>query len=390
MKGMLRKKMRMLGHAPDGVFLFVSFTLIVAGLFALSSASSDIGALRFGSSFHFLESQILKGLLPGLILGALFYSIYYRRFKKVSFILFFLNIVLMVLVFTPFGYEAKGSYRWIDLGVFSFQPSELLKITFVIYLASLFSSTHTKSLKRSWKMTAVFAFLSIVVGSLILFQPATTMAVVILLSGGVMFLFHGARLKHIGVIFVVGVVVASAVVAFSDYRFDRFVPFWNSIVAEHIAPSLKVENVEVDSFHVDQSRISIGAGGVSGVGFGQSTSKYSILPEPIGDSIFSVIAEEFGFVGSSFIILCFSLLFWRGTDIVRRSRDEFAQLVVLGFISIITIQTLIHIGANSGVLPFTGVPLPFISYGGTALVVFLTMVGLIANISRHTGKVSSL
>ncbi len=141
---------------------------------------------------------------------------------------------------------------------------------------------------------------------------------------------------------------------------------------------------------MNQSRISIGAGGVSGVGFGESTSKYSVLPEPMGDSIFSVIAEEFGFIGSMVVMILYGIVFWRGTDIVKKSRDDFARLVTLGFVSIITIQMLIHVGANSGIVPFTGIPLPFVSYGGTALAISLTMIGVIANISRHTGKHSSL
>lgn len=384
-----QKRFRILGHAPDGAFLFAVGFLVIGGLFALASASSDIAAIRYATPSYFLLGQILKGLLPGLVGFLIGYVVYYRRWKRFSFILFLLNIILLVLVFTPLGYAAKGSHRWIELGPLSFQPSELLKITFVLYLASLFSSTHMRSLKGSWKMALGFIALSGLVGGLIFLQPATTMAIVILTSGLIMFIFSGARMRHVAAVVGLAVVGISVLVAITPYRFDRFVPFWNETIAKPF-PSLAIDDVEVDSFHVDQSRISIGAGGVTGVGFGESTSKYSVLPEPMGDSIFSVIAEEFGFVGSVVVIILYGLIFWRGTDIVKKSRDDFARLVTLGFVSIITIQTLIHIGANSGTLPFTGMPLPFVSYGGTALAISLTMVGVIANISRHTGKHSSL
>ncbi len=383
------QKLRILGHAPDGAFLFAILFLVVGGLFALASASSDIAAIRYGTPSYFLLGQILKGLLPGIVGFFIGYVVYYRRWKRVSFFLFALNIVLLLLVFTPFGYAAKGSHRWIELGPLSFQPSELLKITFVLYLASLFSSTHVRSMKGSWKMALVFMGLSALVGGLIFLQPATTMAVVILSSGFIMFVFSGARAKHIISVLVLAGVVVGSLVALTPYRFDRFVPFWNQIIAIPF-PSLAIDDIEVDSFHVNQSRISIGAGGISGVGFGESTSKYSVLPEPMGDSIFSVIAEEFGFIGSMVVMVLYGIVFWRGTDIVKKSRDDFARLVTLGFVSIITIQTLIHIGANSGIVPFTGIPLPFVSYGGTALAISLTMIGVIANISRHTGKHSSL
>ena len=148
-----------------------------------------------------------------------------------------------------------------------------------------------------------------------------------------------------------------------------------------------IKDVQPDSFHLEQSLIAIGTGGLWGVGFGKSTGKYNVLPEPMGDSIFAVIAEEFGFLGVSLVILAYLILFWRGTTLIKRSHDDFAKLCLLGFVSVISLQAIVHIAANSGLLPFTGVPLPLISYGGTSFAVTLTMMGMIANISRYTSMI---
>ncbi len=381
----LKKLFTFAGHRADYVLLGVVLFLVLAGFLFLASASSDIAKIKYNDSFFFLSSQLLKGLLPGLIGFCIGYFMYYRKWKKFSPLLLLLNIVLMILVFTPFGFAAKGSYRWINLGPFSFQPSELLKITFILYLASLFSSIPVKRLKQSWASYGLFLFVSCIVSVLIFIQPATTMAVIIVGAGAVMFFFSGASFKHIVLTAGIAVGVVLLLAIFTPYRLNRVAPFLNTVVSQ-VAPSLAMENVSADSFHVEQSLIAIGTGKITGVGFGKSTSKYSVLPEPMGDSIFSVIAEEFGFIGSLVVIGLYLMFFWRSSDLVLHSHDDFAKLVVLGFSSIIMIQTLIHIAANSGVLPFTGVPLPFISYGGTALAVSLTMVGIIANISRHTSS----
>lgn len=381
----LKNKFSFAGHHADYVLLGVILFLVLAGFLFLASASSDIAKIKYNDSFFFLSSQLLKGLIPGLVGFCIGYFTYYRKWKKFAPLLLLLNIVLMILVFTPLGFAAKGSYRWIQLGPLSFQPSELLKITFILYLASLFSSMSVKRLKQSWTSYGLFLFVSCVVSVLIFIQPATTMAVIIIGAGAVMFFFSGASFKHIILTAGIAVVVILLLAIFTPYRLNRVAPFLNSITSQ-VAPSLSLEKVPADSFHVNQSLIAIGTGGVSGVGFGKSTSKYSVLPEPMGDSIFSVIAEEFGFIGSVIVIGLYLMFFWRSSDLVLHSHDDFAKLVVLGFSSIIMIQTLIHIAANSGVLPFTGVPLPFISYGGTALAISLTMVGIIANISRHTSN----
>lgn len=388
----MKKFFRGFGHNADTTFLVVVAILICAGFLFLASASFDVGKIRFNDSYIFLKNQIFKGFLPG-IAGFLFgYFLYYRKWRRASFVLFGLNILLLVLVFTPLGYAANGSYRWISIGSFSFQPSEFLKITWILYLAHLLSSAMLKKNKNSWQTYFLFVGLSCLIGFLIFLQPATTMAIIVLGAGGIMYFLNGATWKQVVLSGVFLCVVVGGLVVVTPYRFLRIMPFWNDI-ARSVAPSLVItENggQESDTFHIDQSLIAIGTGGVTGVGFGQSTSKYSLLPEPMGDSIFSVIAEEFGFVGSFVLIGLYIVLFWRMTDIMQRSNDNFARLTVLGFASVISIQTIIHIASNSGLFPYTGVPLPFISYGGTAFMVSLTMVGIVANISRYSSRLKTM
>jgi len=375
------------GHKPDYIILGVMLFLLLAGFLALASASSDIGKIRFDDTSYYLKQQLLKGLLPGLIGFAIGYFIYYRRWKKLALYLFLANIVLLILVFAPgIGMEIKGSHRWINLGAFSFQPSELLKITYILYIASLFSSARIKQMGGGWKTYGIFVLVSTLTGLLIFLQPATTMAIMIILAGVIVYFLSGKSFQQVAQIVttIVGALLVIAMLAvITPYRLARIAPYWNPI-AEKYFPSAMIKGGQNDSFHVNQALMAIGTGGITGVGFGKSTSKYSILPEPMGDSIFAVIAEEFGFVGSVILIVLFLVLFWRCTRLVTKSNDDFAKLAVAGFISIIAIQMITHVGANTGLFPYTGVPLPFVSYGGTALAVTLTMMGIISNVSRHS------
>lgn len=373
---------RSFGHRPDYIIIGVGAFLLLIGFLFLSSASSDLAKIKYNDTYYFLKHQLVNGLIPGLIGFFVGLGIYYRRWKKIAPILLVLNLILLILVFTPLGYEANGANRWVNLGPLSFQPSEILKITFILYLASLLSSSSLRNKKKGWETYFIFLFVSGVVAGLIFLQPATTMAVIIIGAGAVMYFFSGASLKHIALTGIIAVVLVALLALITPYRLHRIAPFWNSI-AGHVSPSLQLQNVEPDRFHVNQSITAIGTGGWFGVGFGKSTSKYSVLPEPMGDSIFSVIAEELGFVGSVLILGSYMILFWRATAIVKKSHDDFARLSILGFASIIAIQTIIHVAANSGLLPFTGVPLPFISYGGTALAVSMTTLGIMANVSKH-------
>lgn len=362
------------GHAPDYVFLSTLGILVVFGLLMLSSASSDLGKIKFDDTFYYLKHQIYYGLLPGA-LGFLFAAfLHYKRWQTYALHLLVISVAALLLVFTPLGIHAGGATRWINVGPISLQPAELLKLTFIVYMAAWLSGKRTKRQTSFKEGYLPFLFISGFIALLIVLQPATTTVAVIMLASLIVYFMSGAKFRYIAMTVVLGFIGLAMLIAITPYRAERVMNYINPGKADVLGKG----------YHRSQALIAIGSGGPIGVGFGQSTTKYKFLPEPIGDSIFAVIAEELGFAGSIFVLAMFILLFTRGLLIASRIKDKFGQLTVIGIISVIAIQTFINIGAISGILPLTGVPLPFISYGGTALAIFLTMMGVVANISKHT------
>jgi cell division protein FtsW len=357
--------------APDYVFIGLVAVLTVFGLVMLTSASSDLAEARFGNSFYYLNHQLLNGLIAGgvgFLLGAF---VYYRKWEKLAVPLLIFTIALLVLVFTPFGFTTKGASRWIDIGGFSLQPTEVLKLTFFIYLAAWLA----KGKERSKELTAGFLPFMILIGiimALIVFQPSTTTAAIIFAAALATYFTAGGRVKFLVAAVLLAALAFSVLVYITPYRLERVITFLNPDA-----------NELEQGYHINQSLIAIGSGGWFGVGYGQSTTKLRSLPEPIGDSIFAVIAEELGFVGASALIFVFLFLVLRGLSIARAAPDNFGRLLVTGFVTLIGIQVFVNIGAVTGLIPFTGVPLPFISFGGTALAAFLTMSGIIVNVSRY-------
>jgi len=358
--------------APDYVFLSLVIILVVFGLVMLTSASSDLAEQRFGNSFYYLNHQIINGLFVGAVGFLIGFFVYYRRWEKIAIPLLVVNIILLALVFVPsLGFTTKGSSRWLDIGGMSLQPAELLKLTFFVYLAAWLS----KNGERSKKFLTGFLPFMILIGiimTLIVFQPSTTTAAMIFAAALATYFTAGGRISFLVVAILIAALGLSILVYFTPYRLQRVTTFLNGGA-----------NELAEGYHLNQSLIAIGSGGWFGVGYGQSTTKIRYLPEPIGDSIFAIIAEELGFVGASLLVMFFLFFILRGLRIAKRTSDSFGRLMVTGFITLLGIQTFINIGAVSGLIPFTGVPLPFVSYGGTALAVFLTMSGIIVNVSRY-------
>lgn len=358
-------------YTPDFVFIVVVLLLTAFGLVMLTSASSDLARGTFGDSYYYLKHQITNGLLPG-ILGfflALFLPLKY--FEKYAVVALILSIILLILVFTPLGIEKNGSERWVSVGFFSFQPGEIMKFSFILFFASWLSKNQARSKTISKGLLPFLLFLGVILGLLVL-QPSTTIAVIIFLAAIIMYTTAGARIRFIVTTILLACLAFASLIAITPYRLERVKTFFNGTSDPRGA-----------TYQISQAKQAIGSGQIGGVGFGKSTTKLKYLPEPIGDSIFAVIAEEFGFIGSIGLLSGFLLFLGRGFGIARRSSDNFSRLIVTGFVSLIGIQTFINIGAISGLIPLTGVPLPFVSYGGTALAVFLTMSGIIANISRY-------
>lgn len=362
----------MRGHKPDYLILFCLAFLVVLGLVTLASASSHLGQSKFNDSLYYLKHQIFYGLSVGFLGFLAGYKIYYRRYQKFAVPLLILSIIALILVFTPLGFRAGGAERWVKIGPVTFQPAELLKITFILYLAAWLSGRSDRHKSFYKGFIPLFIVLSIV-AALLFRQPATTTVVIILASALIVYFVSGAKFAYLGAVALAGVVVLGSLIYFTPYRLERVLSFLNPEA-----------NPLGGGYHLNQALIAIGAGGLAGVGFGESTTKIQYLPEPIGDSIFAVLAEELGFVGSVSLIAIFAILVLKILFLARKTKDRFGKLLLVGFGSLMGLQVFINIAAISGLIPLTGVPLPFISYGGTALAVFMTMGGIIVNISKYS------
>ncbi len=363
----------MRSHSPDWTFISLIFILIIIGMVVLLSASFLLGKTRFDDPFHYFKHQLLYGFLLGLIGFFLTSFIYYRFWEKIAIPLFLLGLILMILVFTPLGIETLGAKRWIQIGSLpSFQPSEFFKIASAIYLA-LWISKRDKKINK-WKEGVIpfVVFMGVVAFPLIL-QKSTSTLIITMAVLGIMYFLSNVKLSRVLAIVLSSFVFLGILIFISGYQIDRIQSFFNP-----------QEDLLGRDYHINQSLIAIGSGGIKGVGFGQAVSKYSYLPEPIGDSIFAVLSQEFGFIGVIILISLYLTLFYKGIIISKNSPDMFSKILVAGIISYIAIQTFVNIGAMSRLIPLTGQPLPFLSYGGTNLAILLTSLGIVVNISKYT------
>jgi len=360
----------------DKIFLGIVITLVIIGLITFTSASLGIYAKNETKFYSVIFSQFIFGFLGGLIALFIGLKIPYKLFKKYSLILFVLSIIITALVLVPgIGQTHGGAKRWIDILGYSFQPVEFLKIGFIIYFAAWLSWVKGKVKDPLFSILPLIVMLSIIAAVLIK-QPDTKNIILITITALIMLFVSGTPIKYILGILSIAVILVIILVSFQPYLKERINTFFN--------PSA---NGQSSSYQLQQSLIAVGSGGVFGRGLGQSIQKFNYLPEPQGDSIFAVIGEELGFLGS-FVLICLYLAFLlRGYRIaLRNAPDAFGKLLVIGFVTIITAQSFMNIASLIGVIPLTGVPLVFISHGGTALLLSLGMVGVILNISRYQGN----
>ncbi len=359
------------GQKLDKFFLGLILTILIAGILMFISASLGILASNESKFYSVIFTQLSLGLVGGLIALFVTSRIPYKWFRRHSFILFLATIILTTLVFVPgLGFSHGGASRWIDLRIFSFQPAEFLKIGFVLYFAGWLSWAKQKAASFKFGILPLMIILAIVAGVL-LFQPDTKSFLLLVVTGLGMLFASGLPMKYLAYLGGLLVVVSVALIIFSPYRLSR--------LETYIHPT---RDTLGSSYQLDQSLIAIGSGGLTGRGYGQSIQKFNYLPEPQGDSIFAVIAEEFGFIGGILIILLYVAFALRGMRIATRAPDQFARLYTIGIVILITFQSLWNIGSLVGVLPLTGVPLVFVSQGGTSLLVSLAAVGIILNISK--------
>lgn len=359
---------------PDFILAFVVILLCFFGIVMVSSASVVSSQEHFGQNYYYVSHQLIS-LVLGLILMVIAYFIDFRFWKKISLPLFLATLVLLLAVFVPgIGKEFGGAHRWIGFGNILFQPTEIVKLTFIIYLSSWLENRGQKI--RNFSLGFVpFAVLMLVLGFLIMSQPDLGTMSVILLTAVAMFFMAGARKYHLAIGGVAVVVLLGILIKIAPYRLQRFLVFLN--------PN---EQTLGAAYHINQALLAVGSGGLWGLGFGQSKQKYLYLPQAYSDSIFAIIAEELGFIRSFLVILAYVIFGFRGYKIARHAPDGFARLLAGGITTWIIIQAFINIGAMLGVLPLTGVPLPFISYGGSALIINLMAVGILLNISKYCPK----
>jgi len=358
----------------DRKLLAIILVLIIFGLVVLSSAGIVDGQKKFGSPYYYLTHQLLYGVIPGLAGMFILSRINYRFWKKISLFILIGALALMIMIFVPtFGHGLKGATRWINLGMFSFQPSEVLKISLIIYLAAWFGNRDERTKKWSYGMLPFLIVLSFVALLLFLQPDIGTLIVVSIISLGIYFLAGPSYKQFVGILLILFLGL-SAIVVVEPYRFERLKSFWD--------PSVDPRG---SSYQINQSLISIGSGGLFGVGYNNSSQKQGgFLPEVIGDSIFAIIAEELGLIGSAVTIGLFGVLCFFMISIAKNASDKFGSLLVMGVNVWIMSQAFVNIAAISGLVPLTGIPLPFISYGGTAIAVLLSGMGIVFNVAKES------
>jgi cell division protein FtsW len=350
----------------DGVLLIIVLFLSFFGLFMIYNASSVIALRDIGDQYYYIKEQLVWMVLG--ISSLIFFSFFsYRRLAFFALPLLITSIVLLALVFLPgLGVKALGAQRWINLHFFVFQPAEFIKLSLAIYLSAWFTT-------REKGRLLAFSLLVGTVLLLVMLQPDMGTASIILFEASVIYFLSGGSLLHFALLVPVTGVIGILSILAAPYRLKRLTSFMQT--------DSSLENV---SYHVRQILIALGSGGILGVGLGNSLQKYAYLPENVTDSIFAIIAEETGFIGASFVILLFAVIIWRGFAIAQKAKDKFGKLLAGGITSFLGIQIVINLASMTALIPLTGVPLPFISYGGSALIIDLTAIGILLNIAQQS------
>lgn len=356
----------------DRIFLAYVFGLVVFGFVALISASAPMGYERFQDAYHFVKGQFLNGLVPGLLLFLVLARIKYGFLKKISWPIYIFSLLLLILIFVPgLGLSINGSRSWVALGPAHFQPAELAKLSVIIIMSALLSQPHRDL--SNWQ-DGLLPVLTIVapVLLLVLFQPDLgTTSILLVIVFGLLFLAKTPS-KYLAIMGAVGAVAFFALLIAAPYRVQRLTTF--------LHPELDPQGV---GYHINQAFLAVGSGGWWGLGLGHSRQKFQYLPEVNADSIFAIVAEELGFFFTTGVVILILAVSMRGLKIAKKAPDEFGRLLVSGIMIWFFWQSFLNIGAMVGVMPLTGVPLPFISHGGSAMMTALAAVGIVASVSRE-------
>jgi cell division protein FtsW len=357
----------------DRLLVGLAFGLLAVGLVMLLSASGPVGHQRFDDGLHFFKRQLLLGFLPGITLFLILKRIDYRFFQRFWKPALVLALGLLLLVFVPgLAGDWSEARSWIRFAGVSFQPVEAVKLLFLIFLAGWFAALEPEQL-RDFKggflpFVAALALVAVLIG----LQPDLGSLTVLAGAAVIAWFVAGAAWLHLASLSGAGLVGLLLAMKAAPYRADRLMTF--------LHPEKDPLGI---GYHINQAFLAIGSGGWFGLGLGHSRQKYLYLPETFGDSVFAVMAEELGFVMTLVFLGLLFGLFWRGLEVAREAPDNFGRVLAAGIIGWFLCQTLFNIGSMIGLLPMTGLPLPFVSYGSSSLVMTLAAMGILANISAH-------
>ncbi len=350
----------------DRGLLILTALLTLIGIIFVADVSAPQAKAFFSDSYFFVKQQLVWGIL-GIIALIIASKIHYSFWKKISYYLFFANIFLLILVLIPhFGNKLLGARRWISFGPITIQPSELVKLTLALYISNL----------ADRKKDVLYYLIPVaLVASLIMLEPDLGTTIIVVAIGLTQIFLAGIPLVYLASILGAGGVLGFILIVFSSYRKTRFMHFISGL-----------KDPLDSSYHVKQILFALGSGGLFGVGIGQSKQKYLFLPEAATDSVFAIIAEEIGFIGSLAIIILLLLIVLRIFKIAKSAPDTFSNILVSGIGIWLGIQILVNLGSIVALIPLTGVPLPFFSYGGSSLTMLLLGIGIVLNISKYAKK----
>jgi len=359
---------------PDMFLVLLISALLVFGLIMISSASVVMSKTGTGQeNFYFFSQLQAAGI--GLVLLYIASRIDFRFWKKLALPFFLVNFAMLVAVFVPgLSFSHNGATRWINLGIINFQPSESIKLALILFLA-YWLEKKGDDIHDLYKGVLPFAAIAGSVVGLVLLQPDMGTCTVLAATAGVMFFVAGARLRHVLAALSAGIAALVLLIKMAPYRMARLTIFLHPATDKSGA-----------GYQISQALLAVGTGGIWGLGFGRSRQKFNYLPEAATDSIFAVISEELGLIRASLVVVVFLLFGVRGYKIAKGAPDTFSRLTATGITTWVVAQAFINILAILSLMPLTGVPLPFISYGGTSLVMILFACGILLSISRHVDQ----
>ncbi len=361
----LRVSLQLQKRQFDLILISVVGILVIFGLVMVYDASAIQGLRDFKDSYYYIRQQLIWVVLG--LFSLFFFSFFkYTKFKKIAFPLLLISLGLLVAVFIPgLGISGGGAHRWLKLGPGTIQPAEIIKLTGVIFLSAIFE-------KRT-RILPFLILLGIVTLTTAVLQKDLGSTIVFVLTSLIIYFGSGGAIWHLLAILPIGVVGFLGLVLTSSYRSKRILAFLDPF-----------SDTQGFTYHISQVLIALGSGGFLGLGLGHSRQKFEYIPEVTTDSIFGIVGEELGFLGSIFLITLFVILILRGLRISKECPDRFGKILSLGLTTWLGLQAAINLSSMIALLPLTGVPLPFISYGGSALLVNLTAVGILINISKQS------